>query len=267
MKKTVVRIVALDLIFLLLLMASGALSGVLSEIVYIAAFLLPLALFPWLSRGEARSKLSFGVSRSDAVALLLLVAPIIAVTVGLSALTSLLASTVGIGGVEMLSGSVFELIILHALLPAILEEALFRYIPLTLISPHSRRSAIVISSLLFAVAHCNILQIPYAFVAGLAFAVVDLYCESILPSVVLHLLNNLASVFWLWEGSVEAFRLPFIVSTVALSVISIVLVTIFRARYAKKASFLFDKSDKINIPPQAFVFVLVCILLAVGALM
>ena len=267
MKKMVVRVVAIDLLFLALLIVSGALSGVLSEIVYIAAYLLPLSLFIWFARGEERVRLTVGISRADAALFLPLIAPTIAITVGLSALTAFVTSLVGIGGGEVLTGSIFELIILHALLPAVLEEALFRYVPLSVISPHSKRSAIVVSALLFAVAHCNVEQMPYAFVAGVIFAVIDLSCGSVLPSVVLHLLNNLAGVLWLWDASAETFRLPFIVSVAALAVISIAMVVIFRGRYAKKASFLLDKNDKISIPPQAFVFIVVCLLLAVGALL
>ena len=265
-KKTVMRVVALDLIFLLLLIVSGAFSGFVSEMIYITAFLLPFLLFLWLKRGEAQLQLSLGMHPDDIPLLLALIAPTIAITVGLSALTSLLASLVGIGGTEPLSGSVFELIILHALLPAVLEEALFRYIPLTLIAPHSRRSAVLISAILFAAAHCDLATMPYAFVAGILFAIIDLACGSILPSVILHLLNNIASVLWLWDVSAPVFRLPFVITVAALALVSIALVVIFRARYAKKCAFLTEKCDKITTVREVWVFFAACMALALGAL-
>ena len=265
-KKTVVRVVALDMIFLLLLIVAGAFSGVLSEIIYVSAYLVPLAVFPWLSRGNALMKLSPRMKRTDILLCLPLIAPTLGATVGLSALVSYLLSFAGMGGTEMLTGAFFELLILHVLLPAVLEEALFRYVHLSLIAPYSRKSAVLISALIFAVAHCNVAQIPYAFVAGIVFAVLDLACGSILPSVVLHLLNNLASVFWLWDVSAPVFRVPFIVAVAALSVLSLGLVVILRRRYAKETLFMFDKNDTISATREVWVFVAVCLALAVGAL-
>ncbi len=266
MKKTVIRVVALDMIFLLLLMVAGAFSGVLSEMIYIGAYLVPLAAFLWISRGEARMKLPLSMKRRDIALYLPLIAPTIGITIGLSALVAHLLLLAGIDGAQALTGSIFELLILHALLPAVLEEALFRYVPLTLISPYSSRSAVLISALLFAVAHCNIAQIPYAFVAGVIFAVLDLACGSILPSIILHFLNNLASVFWLWDTSAPVFRVPFVIAVAALSLLAVALVAIFHRRYSEKAAFLLHKGDKISIAREVWVFVTVCAALAVSAL-
>ncbi len=267
MKKNVVRVVALDMIFLLFIVLSSVFSGVLSDLLYFGAYLVPIGAFVWLAKGETREKLSLGIGGRDAAMCLPLVAPTIGVMIGLSALASLLLSLAGISGTEPLTGNAFELITLHAFAPAVLEEALFRYVPLTLIAPHSRKSAVFVSAILFAVAHCNIAQIPYAFVAGIIFAVIDLACGSVLPSVALHLINNLASVFWLWDVSARGFRLPFVISVVALSVISAAVVVIFRTRYIKKVSFLQNKDDKISTAKEVWVFAFVCLMLAVGALL
>lgn len=266
MKKTVVRVVALDMIFLLMLIIAGAFSGIVSEVIYVGAYLVPLAAFLKMSRGETLTKLPLFMRREDVALCLPLVAPTIGITIGLSALVAYLLSLAGVGGTEALTGSPARLLILHALLPAVLEEALFRYVPLALIAPYSKRSAVLISAILFAVAHCNVAQIPYAFVAGIIFAAVDLSCGSILPSVVLHLLNNAASVFWQWDVSAAAVRLPLGISVAVLSVLSVALVAIFHRRYAKKASFLLDKGDQISAPREVWVFVAVCLVLAVSAL-
>ena len=267
MKKNVVRVVALDMIFLLFVVLSSIFSGALSDILYFGAYLVPIGAFVWLSRGETRERLSLGIKGRDAVMCLPFVAPTIGVMIGLSALVSLLLSLAGVSSAEPLTGSAFELITLHALVPAVLEEALFRYVPLVLIAPYSRKSAVFISAILFAAAHCNIAQIPYAFVAGLVFAVIDLACESVLPSVVLHLCNNLASVFWLWDVSAQSFRLPFVISVAVVSVISVAVVVIFRARYIKKVSFLQNNDDRISTVKEVWVFAFVCLMLAIGALL
>ena len=266
MKKTVVRVVAIDLIFLLLLIVAGAFSGALSEIVYIGAYLVPLCAFLWLRGDSPQMKLGLSIDGADAAMCLPLIAPTIGVMLGLSALTSLALALCGVSGTQPLTGSIFELLILHALLPAILEEALFRYVPIALIAPHSRKSAVLISALLFSVAHCNIAQMPYAFVAGIVFAIVDIACASILPSVALHLLNNVVSVIWIWDASAPIYRLPLLIAVATLGIASIALVVIFGSRYAKKVSFIADKDDKTSIVPQVWVFVAVCLLLAVGSL-
>ena len=265
-KKTVARIVALDMIFLLCILISGSLSGAVSEMAYYAAFILPIGVFLWIRGGEPQLKLSFGIKRTDAALFLPLIPLTVAVTFGLSALFAFLASLVSIAGAEPLTGSVFTSIILHALLPAVLEEALFRYVPLTLIAPHSKRSAVIISAILFAAAHCDLAQMPYAFAAGVIFAALDLASGSILPSLILHLVNNTVSVLWLSQTTSSAFRLPFVICLGALVAVSAVLVLILRGRYAEKASFLLNKGDRIGTAREVWVFFAVCIALAIGAL-
>ena len=267
MKKNVVRVVALDMIFLLFIVLSSIFSGALSDILYFGAYLVPIGAFFWLAKGETREKLSLGIKGTDAVMCLPFIAPTIGLMIGLAALVSLLLSLAGISSAEPLTGGAFELITLHALVPAVLEEALFRYVPLVLIAPYSKKSAVFVSAILFAVAHCNIAQIPYAFVAGIIFAVIDLACDSVLPSVVLHLINNLASVLWLWDVSADSFRFPLVISVAALSVISVAVVVIFRTRYIKKVSFLQNNDDKISTAKEVWVFAFVCLMLAVGALL
>jgi hypothetical protein len=83
----------------------------------------------------------------------------------------------------------------------------------------------------------------------------------------MHLLNNVASVFWLWEVSAQSFRLPFVVSALVLSAISAVVVAIFHRRYAEKMSFLVNKTDKISAPREVWLFAFVCTALAVGSLL
>ena len=104
MKKTVVRVVALDMIFLLFIVLSSIFSGALSDLLYFGAYLVPLGAFAWISKGEVREKLSLGIKARDAVMCLPLIAPVIGVTIGLSALVSLLLSFAGVGSAEPLTG-------------------------------------------------------------------------------------------------------------------------------------------------------------------
>lgn len=85
-----------------------------------------------------------------------------------------------------------------AVLPAILEEALFRGVIMQHLRRYGDMFALVISSLLFALAHGNLVQIPYAFLLGLLIGYFVLYSGSLIPGIVMHLVNNGTSVVVQW---------------------------------------------------------------------
>ena len=58
---------------------------------------------------------------------------------------------------------------------------------------HGDRFAIVVSAVLFAALHGNMVQIPFAFIAGLALGYFAIITNSIWTSVAIHCLNNLSA--------------------------------------------------------------------------
>ena len=98
------------------------------------------------------------------------IAPLIMPTLGviflISYLASLLLGLLGLTGATVEDAPLFEMILLHAVLPAVLEEMLFRYLPMKLIAPYSKRLCVVISSAYFALIHMSLFQLPYALLAG-----------------------------------------------------------------------------------------------------
>lgn len=76
------------------------------------------------------------------------------------------------------------------ILGPIAEELLFRGLVLRLLLPHGKRFAILLSALLFGVFHGNVVQIPYAFLAGLIFGYTTVE-HSIAWAMVLHMFNNM----------------------------------------------------------------------------
>ena len=80
-------------------------------------------------------------------------------------------------------------ILIFAVLPAVLEEMLFRGYILRVLRPYGGRFAIVTSSLLFGLMHGNILQIPFAFLVGLACGWLVLRTGRVWPAMLLHFLN------------------------------------------------------------------------------
>lgn len=85
-------------------------------------------------------------------------------------------------------------IFVMALLPALLEEMVFRGYVLQALRPYGDGTAIVVSSLLFALMHGNVAQTPFAFIVGLACATVVIRTHCIWLACAVHFLNNLMSV-------------------------------------------------------------------------
>ena len=82
-------------------------------------------------------------------------------------------------------------IIVAAVLPAILEETIFRGYILEGLKVYSTPFIVIMGGLLFMLFHQNPQQTPYQFVCGAAFFLLAVRCGSILPCVAMHFTNNL----------------------------------------------------------------------------
>ncbi len=226
MKKAILYVFFLDLSFIILLFVSGLLSGALSDIVYYLAFVLPFVIvLVWSRQERAPYKPPKVLIKPKNLALTI---PLIFPTVVIILFFSWLSSLIFDGTASGISDNVAVAILTQALLTSILEEAFFRYLPLALLAPHSRKGAIILSAALFAVVHMNPHQLLYAFIAGIIFATVDLAFDSILPSIILHFSNNFLSVFRIFHGENKLFIMLFTSITVAASLLS--LLFIYRRR-------------------------------------
>ena len=85
-------------------------------------------------------------------------------------------------------------ILIVAILPALAEEFAFRGVVMGVLRPYSEGLAILISSAAFALMHGNFVQMPFTFCCGLVFAFIDIKTNSLLPSIIIHFLNNGLSV-------------------------------------------------------------------------
>lgn len=81
-----------------------------------------------------------------------------------------------------------------AVIPAFVEELLFRALIISSLKPYSRKGAVIVSTIAFGLMHQNPLQILYATVAGVVLALVYLKTESIWCCIALHFANNFVSV-------------------------------------------------------------------------
>ena len=105
-----------------------------------------------------------------------------------------------------LQGNTVILFVSIVVLGPIIEEILFRGILYeSLKAKHSKRSAIVISSIIFSIIHLNIIQGINAFFAGIIFCMAYEKNRSILVPILMHTANNFfafINIFMLWGTGV-----------------------------------------------------------------
>ncbi|MBE6880344.1 MAG: CPBP family intramembrane metalloprotease [Ruminococcaceae bacterium] len=89
------------------------------------------------------------------------------------------------------SSSGLVMLIFSALIAPICEELIYRKFLLGSLRPMGETPAILLSSLIFGLAHGNFDQFAYAMLSGIVFAILAVRYRSIIPTIVLHILNNL----------------------------------------------------------------------------
>lgn len=270
-KKSVISVIEIDSVFLIFIALSAALKPsfpIASQIIYYFAFVASLGLFLFLARGrEQPSPLPKVVpDREGALLTLPLISPALISVMGISFLTSYLLSLAGKTGATVLQGDFLSLFLLHALVPAALEELVFRYVPMTLIAPHSKKSAVVISALLFAFVHCDLFEIPYALFAGFLYIILDIACDSVLPSIILHLVNNTVAIIWQTALVPSGNASAAIYVILGITAVSAAVIVILRRRYLKRLSGVFQRSDRAEVPILCVAFIAATAALAIISL-
>ena len=236
MRKETDFLFGIYLFFMILLIASGTLRGALGELVYYLAFVLPIAIGFIVFKRQGENERSFVIVNKRIVSTLPLIVPSVQIIMTVSFVTSfVLGSLVGRSPSVDLPQNVFLALIYHALLPSVLEELLFRYLPIRLFG-ESRRAAVIVSSLSFALVHHSFFSFGYAFIAGVIFALVDIATDSILPSVILHFVNNALSVLWMLYSGDGVFRIVFYAAFLLLYAISAIFLFIYRKKYTEMLS-------------------------------
>ena len=118
-------------------------------------------------------------------------------------------------------GGLFGVLLVVAILPAILEETIFRGIILEGIKDIGTVAACLLGGLLFSIFHQNPMQTVYQFVCGAVFTLLAIRADSILPAVFVHFANNAFIIFdtrfgWLAKASDPAMIVLYVLAGVAL---------------------------------------------------
>lgn len=179
----------------LLRLAAACVPGRAGEGVLLLSQLLPLCLYGWFWRPARRLVVRQGARARQGWRVLLLLLPVLL-------LSSLLLSRLGgeLAGVAQVptvlpvgAGAWLWYVVRHALLPAVLEECLYRGAFFSLLWEGCGRTALWLSALLFAVSHAPYAW-PYALVGGCLLAIAARKSGSLWAPVLLHAANNAASL-------------------------------------------------------------------------
>lgn len=105
-------------------------------------------------------------------------------------------------------------------LPAVLEEVLFRGLIQRALSPYGAWFSILVTSMLFALLHSDLSQLPAIFALSLFLGYVYAFTKNLSSSILLHFANNLSGFVLLWAkqqmDGVNAFALSAILFSVYL---------------------------------------------------
>ena len=267
----------LDIVFVTLLALSGSVGGTLGLVYSCAIYIIPVLIGYYASlrlkaKREAEAGVAeeyrnlFAIDTARMRKLLPLVAPSVAIVFSISLITSILLSIFGASTPAVEDKGLFVMLLDHALTPAIFEEIVFRYLPLILIAPYSKRVAVFYSAFCFALIHCSLLQMPYAFVAGVVFMAIDLALGSIWPSVILHFINNAASVIWIKYCTTLTASLIFVGVMLALLTISGYIIYRKRRGYSEMLRVATEKGQSAEYGYPALILVTLCGYIAISNL-
>ena len=254
----------MNFIFILLLSISGSFGGIISDILYYLSFVIPTALAFAIKRrlGIEIKPPRVTISGENLGITLAVLSPSLSLIFLISYITSLILSPFGAGVSADVSGNIILVLLNNAVIIPFFEEMLFRYVPLSLLSEHSRRGAVLYSAAFFACVHCSIYQLPYAFVAGIIFAFLDIMAESITPSLLLHAVNNAISVLWLRYSGDALFSKVYILALVALSLISIPIIFAMRKKIKRSLLPIITEKKKVPFSLEAVAFFAATVLIA-----
>ena len=221
---------------------SGAFSALFLQL---ALFLLPALLFIRM-QGTGYAK-AIRWRRPAASCIPILIFAFLLLFVGSFLLSVLFGGTHTIGN----SSSSFEsatpngvldtlvAIPVLAILPAVCEELLFRGILCTELDRRGALRAILVGSLLFALIHFDLANLPVYFYAGILLCLVLYVSDSLVATMIIHALYNLISLFgqrylnafYSFTGNPELFLFLFIlIFLVSLLFFSLLCARHYRAR-------------------------------------
>jgi len=137
-------------------------------------------------------------------------------------------------------GHLFLNILILGIIPPICEEVLFRGVVFNgLRKSHSDGFSVFLSALLFALMHGSLEQLVFPFIMGIVFAIIVLRTGSIVPSILVHMFNNVLVIIFSYIYNITGFTIGFtmnplmIVLSVLIAIVAVVLLFLIDKFYFK----------------------------------
>lgn len=199
----------------------------ISQMICMGILPFTIALFMRRSKGEALPQVTssmlgdFGYKGKLSGKQLLLLIPL---AVSFYWITKLLSSVtviilliaqyqipISAGTIYTNVGDLFKWIAITALLPAVFEEFTHRGLLIDALKNRgSELSVVLLSALMFALMHTNVMQCFYAFVGGCILGFIAVRSKSIYPTMILHFANNAFATIEDYAGQHQSGMLGFI---------------------------------------------------------
>ncbi len=228
------------------------LTDLLYSFAYCATFILPVFFYYLISGKKPTEPLSLLPTFPEKHAILKVLSVIfigMSLVMATAYLNSALVPPIDFG--DLLYGDGMEkpyMIVLTfistAIVPAFVEELLFRGMIYKNLRPYGRSGAIVISALLFGLMHQNAAQLFYATAAGIVLAVAYELTGSFWSCVLLHFFNNYFAVLqqiWATKYSEEKASLLIVLSELCLFFLGLIFAVLW-LRMKKKE----DAAESVN---------------------
>lgn len=213
-------------------------AGIFMQVLYM---LLPFMIAYLASSSETKKKMNAFNKPTNLRLYLLGVSAGFAVCLLGNTATSVFSVILEILGVTFYSGAegmeipttafpIIIFIINTAVAPALFEEFAFRGVIMQPLRKYGDWFAIIVSAFCFAVVHANMVQIPFAFIAGISLGYFCIKTRSIWTSITIHFLNNLLSIIFsvYFEKMPEVSGVVYYVVVATLILIGAVAMIAFR---------------------------------------
>ena len=237
MKRATIACTLMSLCFLASKLLFSSLASPLSDLLGTLLVFLGAALLLW----RIPPQKSFRFWEKDTASYLLLFFPFFVTVWALGAATEAIGGCFGLSNEIDTAAPVWELYLCQVVLASFAEELAFRYVFLRYLAPYHRGFALLTCSTVFALMHVQILQLPYAFLAGAMLAALTLLSSSPLPAFLFHLFNNTVHLSAALYGD---FILLFTI--LLCTAVSIVLLCFknYRQKIYKKCTAVFPSPKK-----------------------
>lgn len=148
------------------------------------------------------------------------------------------------------------MVVSTAIVPAFIEEFVFRGILVGVLRKYGDAFAIITSAIMFGLMHRNITQIPFAFILGLLMAFVYCKTNSLISCIFIHFFNNFYAVISqiVYSSNILSERMYSVVFAIVCFVFFLIGFISFMYLIKKDKNF-FKISDSSSLPSSDGIYV------------